>query len=327
MSVLITGGGGFIGSHLVESQLQKGFQVRTVDLHVEALDHLQGNPNLETIQGDITDTSTLPSLMQDITVVYHLASAHLDVNLTPETYQRVNVSATKRLLQAAHQADVRIFVHCSSVGVIGDVKTPPADEGTPCAPTNVYERTKLAGEQAALAYYANTGFRVVVVRPAWVYGPRCPRTSKLLRMINKSRFFFFGDGQNFRHPIYAADCVRGLELAADVPGSEGQIYILAGDRPVTTQELVTTAAGISQISLRILRFPLVLGILAGRFLQTGFGLIGKQPPFSERSLDFFTKNNAYSIEKARRELGFDPEMELEAGLTATAHWMKGDRAI
>src|SRR6185503_7561360 len=113
-----------------------------------------------------TERDMVQKLVEGMDVVYHLASAHLDVSLSDAHYHRVNVGATLSLLGAARQAGVRRFVHCSSVGVIGDVKHPPADETTKCHPVNIYERTKLEGERVALDFARQTSFPVVVVRPA-----------------------------------------------------------------------------------------------------------------------------------------------------------------
>lgn len=320
MKVLITGAGGFIGSHLVDSQLEQGHEVRAVDLHLDLLQHQSTNPHLEALQGDITDESFIKNIVTNIDIVYHLASAHLDVSLSDEHYRRVNVGGTLSLLEAAQQAGVKRFVHCSSVGVIGDVENPPADETTECHPTNIYERTKLEGEREALAYSRRTGFPVVVMRPAWVYGPRCPRTAKLMRTISRGRFFFFGDGQNMRHPVYISDAVRALELCANADGVNGEVFIIGGDLAVPVSELVDVMSKEMGVRSPKLHLPIALGLLGGYSLELAFKLIGKQPPFSRRSVDFFLKHNAYDIGKAKRMLSYQPQTDLRTGMQKTIQW-------
>jgi len=315
--VLITGGGGFIGSHLVDSQLDQGNYVRVVDQHLERLNHISDHKNIDIVSGDITGRELVELLVDGMEEVYHLASAHLDVNLSEQQYRRVNVEATIKLLEAANLSGVKRFIHCSSVGVMGDIKNPPANETYPCNPTNIYEKTKLEGEQAALGFNKATGFPVVVVRPAWVYGPRCPRTEKLIRAIRTKRFVMFGDGQNLRHPVFITDAVRGIELCAEIDQIAGQVYIIAGEKPVTSQKLIETIASVINVHPPSIHLPVEIGMLMGRFLENSFNLIEYQPPFSTRSLDFFVKNNSYEIAKAQKELGFDPQIELRSGLVRT----------
>ena len=317
MNVLITGAGGFIGSHLVDSQLEQGHDVRALDLHLDLLMHQSANPHLEAIRGDITDEEQLKVFVAGVEVIYHLASAHLDVSLSDDHYRRVNVGGTLSLLEAARQAGVKRFVHCSSVGVIGDVENPPADETAACHPTNIYEQTKLEGEIAALEYSHRTGFPVVVARPAWVYGPRCPRTAKLMRTISKGRFPFFGEGNNMRHPVYISDAVKGLELCASAEGANGEVFIIAGEKGVPVYELVEVISPELGVNPPKLPLPITLGLLGGYSLEVVFKLIGKAPPFSRRSVDFFLKHNAYDISKAKRNIGYSPRIDLRAGIRKT----------
>jgi nucleoside-diphosphate-sugar epimerase len=237
----------------------------------------------------------------------------------------VNVGGTLSLLEAARQAGVKRFVHCSSVGVIGDVENPPADETTDCHPTNIYERTKLEGEREALAYSRRTGFPVVVMRPAWVYGPRCPRTAKLMRTISKGRFLFFGDGQNMRHPVYINDAVKGLELCASAEGVHGEVLIIAGKNAIPVAELVNVMSKELSVRSPKLHLPIAMGLLGGYSLEVGFKMIGKQPPFSRRSLDFFLKHNAYDISKAKRMLGYQPQTDLHTGMQKTIQWRRNHK--
>ncbi len=320
MRVLVTGAGGFIGSHLVDSQLEQGFDVRAVDIHLDLLQHQLAHPCLEAICGDVTNDDLSKRIVKDVEIVYHLASAHLDVSLSDEYYRRVNVGATVSLLDVARQAGVKRFVHCSSVGVIGDVENPPADESTDCRPTNIYERTKLEGEKEALAYCRQTAFPVVVMRPAWVYGPRCPRTAKLIRTISKGRFLFFGNGQNMRHPVYISDAVKGLELCASTEGVNGEVFIIAGESAIQVFDLVSVISKEMGVRIPKLHLPATLGSLGGYSLEAVFKLIGKPPPFSRRSVDFFLKDNAYDINKAKRLLGYQPQVDLRGGMQKTIEW-------
>ena len=317
MRVLITGAGGFIGSHLVDSQLEHGHHVRAVDLHLDLLRHQGAHPRLQVICGDITEKDIIQKLVEGIDVVYHLASAHLDVSLSDEHYHRVNVVATLSLLEAARQAGVRRFVYCSSVGVIGDVKHPPADETTECHPVNIYERTKLEGERAALDFAHRTEVSVVVVRPAWVYGPRCPRTAKLFRTIAKGRFPIFGGGKNMRHPVYITDAIYGLELCAETPDIGGEVFIIAGEYPVESRELVSVIREQLNVRTQQIYLPIFLGQAAGLALELTFKLIGRQPPFSRRSMDFFLKHNSYMIAKAQFRLNYCPQVDLLTGINKT----------
>jgi len=290
------------------------------------LSHQAAHPRLQVIRGDITEKDILHKLMESIDVVYHLASAHLDVSLSDEHYHRANVGVTLSLLEAAKWAGVNRFVHCSSVGVIGDVQHPPADETTECHPVNIYERTKLEGEKVALDFARQTGFPVVVVRPAWVYGPRCPRTAKLFRTISKGRFPIFGSGRNMRHPVYISDMIHGLELCAETPDIDGEVFIIAGEFPIESRELINLISRQLRVRVQKIHLPIFIGQSAGLALELTFKLIGRQPPFSRRSMDFFLKHNAYTIAKAQSRLNYRPQVDLVMGIKKTVTSMNTSQA-
>ena len=317
MRILITGAGGFIGSHLVDSQLEQGHQVRAVDLRLDLLNHQADHPCLEAIRGDITEQDLVARLVEGIDLVYHLASAHLDVSLSNEHYRRVNVDATLMLSKMAGEAGVKRFLHCSSVGVIGDVKHPPADETTECHPENIYEQTKLEGERTVLDLADRTGLPVIVVRPAWVYGPRCPRTAKLIRTISQGRFPIFGGGRNMRHPVFISDAIHALELCAETQNIEGEVFIIAGNVPIETRELIDLIS--RQLNVRSPRIylPSYLGMMTGLALEVLFKALKRQAPFSRRSMDFYLKNNAYTISKALSRLNYEPQVDLLTGIRKT----------
>jgi nucleoside-diphosphate-sugar epimerase len=285
--------------------------VRTVDLDIGRLAHATGHPNLDLLVADLTDPSTREKIVRGIDTVYHLASAHLDVRQSESHFLAVNVGATLGLVRAAHAAGVQRFVHCSSVGVFGDLANPPADEDTPCFPTNIYERSKLEGERAVLQYARETGFDLVVARPAWVFGPRCPRTRKLLHAVGKGYFVIFGQGRNLRHPVYVSDTIRGLELCAQVPGIAGRIYILAGEEPVTVTQLVSVVSDVLNVRKPAIHMPLALGRLVAWLMEVSCKPVRRQPPFSHRSMDFFSRTTPI------------PSKKPEAILVLLPRWTSG----
>jgi nucleoside-diphosphate-sugar epimerase len=320
--VLITGAGGFIGSHLVADQLRRGREVTAVDLHTDRLQPLADNARLRIVTADFTDGAHIDSLLPGHEICFHLASAHLETGVDDSHFWRVNVDGTGDFVARCHRAGVGRFVHCSSVGVYGDIQNPPADEESERRPNIPYEQSKLAGEEAVMAYAAANDYAVTVLRPAWVYGPDCARTEKLFRSIRKGRFFFVGDGRTLRHPIYIEDMVNAFESAAGHERALGQAFIIAGPSAVSLRELADEIARALEVKPPRLRAPLWLVFPAVYLLELAGKLSGKNVPFTRRSLKFFTGNTAFAIGKAREELGFTPQIELAEGIGRTAVWLK-----
>jgi nucleoside-diphosphate-sugar epimerase len=313
---LVTGACGFIGRHLVRRLDDDGWRVTAVDLQARA-DDLQSE-NVSYRSCDIRDTATLESLLPRGGTVFHLASVHLDVGVDEAIFEAVNVRAASDLVDACQRAGVARLVHTSSVGIYGDVERVPATEASPKQPQTPYERTKLAGERAVLARASELGVDVVAVRPAWVYGPGCPRTTKLIDALRRGRFFYVGNGKNLRHPLYIDEMVDAFLLAERAPSNvAGNAYLIAGPRYMTLREMVDTFARALGLRSPRLRIPRPVGWCLGLTAETVFRTVGKEPPFSRRSLAFFENDNGFDIHAAREDLGFDPRVDLEEGLRLT----------
>ncbi len=326
-AVLVTGAGGFIGSHLVEDQLARGRRVVATDIDLTGLSHLDSRNGLQRAEVDLRDAEKMKTLLQGVDCVFHLAAAHLDVLRGPGYFHEVNVRATARLAEAAHEQGARRFIHCSSVSVYGPLTSWPADEDSPCEPDIVYEQTKLEGEKAVRQVAERTGLQTVIIRPAWVYGPRCPRTRKLIQSIQRGRFFYVGRGENRRHPVFVDDLIDAFNRVASQGLAQCETLIIAGPEVVTVRQLVNTIAGELGVPTRALSLPQSLVWAGCLILESAAKVIGRQPPFSRRSLKFFTESSSFDISRARQRLDFGPRTRLQEGVKATLDYYRAHHEL
>lgn len=321
MSVLITGGTGFIGSRLALECLRRGHAVKV--LGQENTPAESSNRKMvedrggEVLLRSVTERQGLPELLDGVDVVFHLAATQHEMNVPDQKFWDVNVSGTRNLLDASVQAGVKRFVHGSTIGVYG-VTTGVIDENTLCVPDNIYGVTKLEGERIALGY--RDRIPVVVIRIPEVYGPGDRRLLKLFKAIGKNAFFVIGSGENLHHLIYIDDLVEGLLQAAVHPDAANGLFLLAGKEAVTTNEMVSTIA--RQLGAREPKFcaPMLPFLAAATVLEKTLRPLGIQPPLHRRRLDFFKKDLPLSSDLAHWKFGFDPKVDFEEGSRRTAEW-------
>jgi nucleoside-diphosphate-sugar epimerase len=256
--------------------------------------------------------------MQGVATVYHLAAVYREARHPDLRYREINVEASRLLLEAAARAPVRRFVHCSTVGVHGHIATPPADEGAAYAPGDVYQATKCEAEQLALSY--RDRIPLAVARPTAIYGPGDTRLLKMFRLITQQRFPLLGGGQNYYHTVHVKDLVRGLRLLGTHSRAVGEVFILGGESYLRLSELAAMIASVAGVPAPWLRLPVRPFQLAGYLVEKLCVPLGIEPPLYRRRVDFFTKSRAFSIEKARRLLGYRPEVRLADGIRETMDW-------
>ncbi|XOF35090.1 MAG: NAD-dependent epimerase/dehydratase family protein [Candidatus Electrothrix sp. YB6] len=313
-NILVTGAGGFLGWHTANYFSGLGHQVDGMDIHFPDQPVDGRNPLFNILEQDFRDWSRTEKALAEKDVVFHLASAHLQISLGESEYWDINVHGLRTLLEKAHQTGVRRFVHISSVGVYGKLAAVPADENTPCHPQSIYGETKLAGEKEVVAFCRESGMDYVILRPAWIYGQGCPRTAKLQRMLKKKRFIMIGKGENKRHPMYIKDMLESFRLAMERDEAVGKMMIIGGDQIVTTHELVSAFSSVLNLPKPLVTLPYPLGAALAAAAETLFGLIGKEPPVSRRTLEFFNTDNGFDISKSKRILNFTPQYTLKQGL-------------
>jgi len=317
MRAFVTGGSGFIGGHLIEFLVGRGFEVRTL-VHRSPL---RLPVKVEAVQGDICDKGLLSKAMTGTEILFHLASALGSSLIGRREFHRINALGTECILESARSAGVRRVVHLSSAGVFGAVrKGETAAEPTPPKPITVYDRTKLMGEEAALRF-AREGLDVVVVRPGWAYGPGDRRTFKLIEAVCRGRFIMATRGKGLQTPAYIDDLVKGILLAGE-KGQSGAVYHLAGGEIMTVRNMLEEIAAACGRRLPRLYLPLLPARLAALLLETAFAPLRREPPLSRTKLSFFIHSKPLSIDKARHELGYAPEVDFRSGLARTVSWYR-----
>ena len=319
MKALVTGGTGFIGSHLVNFLLNQGVEVKVLARNPDKAEKLFGG-EVEVIIGELENKISLIEAVKNANVVFHLASRLSDGDYSRADFYKVNVEGTKNLLSVCDFSTLKCFIHCSTVNVLGHLKIVPASEETPYNPSGSYEETKYQGEMIALEF-ARKACPVVIVRPTWVYGPGDLKNLKLLKLIKDKRFLIVGRGLNLHHPVYVSDVVEGLYLSSIKDTESGDIFILGGNEIVTTRELVQKVAQLLEVAPPT-RFwiPLNLAKTVAFLTEPLFDVLGKKSPITQGRIEFFSTNKAYDISKAREVLGYEPKVNLNKGLAETISW-------
>ncbi|MCP4229681.1 MAG: NAD-dependent epimerase/dehydratase family protein, partial [bacterium] len=211
---------------------------------------------VQLIEGDLSYPDSIKRVIRNVDVVYHIAALYRQEGVAKEMFTTVNVEGTRALLEESIAARVRRFVHCSTVGVQGEISNPPATEEAPYKPGDHYQVSKLEGEKLALSYFRDRKLNGVVVRPAGIYGPGDTRFLKLFKHIYKRNFRMIGSGKALYHLTYVEDLVAGIIKAGEIPRAAGQIYTLGGNEYLPLTDLVNKIADIFNKPVSRIHIPL-----------------------------------------------------------------------
>ena len=319
--MLVTGATGFTGGHLARTLAGRGYDVAALVRDENRAAPLR-EAGITVVPGDIRDRAAVARAAAGAEVIYNIAALYRQAGLAAGEYRAVNAEAPGTIVRAARAAGVRRVVHCSTVGVHGDIERPPANEDAPLRPGDVYQVTKLEGERIAREAAAETGTDLVIARPTGIYGPGDRRLLKLFRGVVTRRFVVLGHGRIFYHLTYIDDLVEGLRLCGEVPDAVGRTYILAGGEVTTLNELVERIAAVAGVAPPRLHLPVWPFWLAGAACEALCAPLKIEPPIYRRRVDFFTKSRAFDITRARRELGYSPGVSLRDGIERTLRWYK-----
>jgi nucleoside-diphosphate-sugar epimerase len=319
--VALTGASGYTGGRLLDALRARGDEVTALVRPASVSEALRARAS-RIVEGSLGEAEAASRLVDGAEAVVHVAAVYRTAGHPDSYYREVNVGGTERLLEAAARAGLRRFVHTSTVGVHGHVERPPADEGAPIAPGDIYQATKAEAEALALEYHRRRGLPVAVVRPGAIYGPGETRFLKLFRAIARGRYAIVGSGRTFYPPVYIDDLVAGFLLALDREEAVGEAFLVCGPSYVTQWELASLIA--KHTGGRVLPFRVPARPLqwAGDLVEALCVPLGIEPPLHRRRVDFWTKSRAFTIEKARRRLGYEPKVGLDEGIARTAAWYR-----
>ncbi len=317
----LTGASGYTGGRLLAALRARGDEVAVL-VRARSLSDAIRSQASSVVEGDLGDEAAIERLVAGQDAVLHVAAVYRTAGHPDDYYREVNVRGTGRLLEAAARQGVGRFVHTSTVGVHGHVAHPPADETAPYAPGDIYQETKAEAERLAFDYHRRRGVPVVVVRPGAIYGPGETRLLKLFRAIARGRYAIVGSGKTFYHPVFIDDLVLGFLLALDRPAAVGEAFLVCGPSYVSQRELAALVARHTGGRVLPFRIPAPPIQWAGDLVEAIFVPLGLEPPLHRRRVDFWTKSRAFSIDKARRLLGYDPKVDLDEGVARTAAWYR-----
>lgn len=323
MKILVTGASGFTGSHLCERLLREGYKVKALVRAESAEKKIVtnlANKGLEIVLGDLRNYSDVERAMKDVEIVYHIAALFRQEGLSRKVFWDTNVLATMHLVNLSISSGVKKFVHCSTVGVHGEIKNPPACENSPFAPGDHYQKTKLEGERVVWEKINEGKLLGVIFRPAGIYGPGDMRFFKLFKAIAQKRFVMIGKCNVYYHFTYIDDLIDGILLCGTRQEALGNIFIIAGSTYITLKDLFLTIAETLNVSIPRLYIPVLPVYWAGWLCEKIFKPLGLEPPIYRRRVDFFKKNRAFDISKAKHLLGYNPKIDIKEGIKRTADW-------
>jgi nucleoside-diphosphate-sugar epimerase len=320
MKILVTGATGLLGGHLLRELQQRGEQIRALVLPVENADRLieQG---VEVVRGDVTDAETLAPVVKDIEIIIHLAGM-MGVWRPLADYRLVNVTGSENLYRAAQQAGVRRFIHTSSHTVYGLGRRRFLTELDQLRPDpDPYSITKAEGDRLIRRLMLDSPVETIILRPGTFFGPGDHlHFGRMAQRLKDGKGVIIGRGNNALPFCYVTDIVQGFLLATYHEQAPGNVYNITNDHPLTQLEMfnsIADAVGGKRPARHLPYLPTYYGgIVAENFAL----LTHSRPVLTRLGAMMFGTDTRHSVEKARRELGYEPQVDLQEGIRLAAEW-------
>ena len=323
---LITGAGGLVGSSLAEACVKRGYKVKALIRSGSDGSFLE-KLGVEVVRGDLQDKTLPIEATQGVDTVFHCAAKVGDWG-TVDSYRQVNVEGLRKLLDSLNPAQLYKFVHFSSLGVYEARHHYQTDESTPPPDQHFdgYTQSKMESEKLALQYHKDKGYPIVVLRPGFIYGPR-DRTvlPRLMEKLKTKEVKYIGSSSYAMNNIFVGNLVQAAFLALDNPNAVGQVFNLTDGEKVSKKRFITTIAkGMNLPTPFFLPVPLWLVKLIASSMEKKALKRGalEAPKITKANIKFLGLNLDFSIEKAKRILGYAPAKTFDEGMAETLNWYK-----
>jgi nucleoside-diphosphate-sugar epimerase len=327
--VLVTGGAGFIGSHMADALIK---QKRKVKILIRKREYKPYEKNfltsfkkqgVEIVYGDLRQPKSLDAAVEGVDTIFHLGAVSRPMKILKKEYYDNSVLGTKNILIAASKAKIKRFVHVSTVSVLG-----VSPDGTPLREEDyqpedmTYATSKLIGEKLALAYGNRFNIPTIVIRPCLTYGPRCMVRLVMFKFVKLGLFPLFNHGNAKMEFLYVDNCVHALMLAAK-SNIKGEIFNITDGQSYMMREVLSTIADELGVKEPRVSIPVQLGVGFGYISEFVSKLIGIYPPFSRTAADWMAHSrNVYDVSKAKNILNYAPKVGLRDGVRETVDWYR-----
>lgn len=326
MKTLVTGGTGFIGTHLVEALIAKGRDLRCLVRPTSDTRHLK-KLGIELVYGDLLDKESLRKAIDSSDVVYHLAGEVYSKKSSD--FYKVNVEGTRNLIESCVGRNIGKFIYFSSIAAVGPSKNKETllNEDTPCNPITAYGKSKYEAEKLISFYFNQYNFPAVVLRAPIVYGPgQSSEVTRIFRLIQREQFRIIGNGEALKSLCYIENLIEAAISAEQNESSKGKIYFVADEKPYTIIELARTIAEVENVKFSHLYINSIVADLSWFWFRMLDKIMGLSI-LSLHTIKAMTLDFGCAIAKAQRELSYQPRISLKEGIQKTVEWLYEKKLI
>jgi len=320
--VLVTGGTGFTGSHLIRRLVKDGVSVRAIARRSSNIEAFSGLP-VQWFHGDIYDPNLIREAMSGVHYVFHLAACYRDPKADTEEYAKVHIDSTKLLVhEALKNPEFERFIHTSTIGVHGHIMDPPANEEAPYSPGDVYQETKLEAELWLREFGPENGLPFTIVRPAAIFGPGDRRLLKLFKFAKRGWCPLLDHHNTLYHLIHVDDLVNFYLTVAAHPAALQEVFICGNEVPTDVKSIIEVLGKFFDKKTRFISLPSGPLFILADCSEAISKLLKVAPILYRRRLAFFTKDRSFDTSKSRRLLNFRCKFDNSSGLLQTAEAYK-----